>query len=220
MNCDDVFQVLTSSRPHSANGELDRHLAGCRSCREIADLFRPAVGMLATHADDRNDAEPSESWRRVWDAVAVAERAAEQLGHTPPSVRSRPSRLLFLSRSAALIVIGITLGGVMTWAGGLGGRPAGNRIDGVAVDTGALDTVRPTGRCDELLRFCRQSLRSAKCPTCGDAAPPARINVVALCTVCHALPSSASESADDGLHTGWLRPGGMVDSVVAGPNRT
>jgi hypothetical protein len=215
MNCDQVFHVLTATRPPSANGELDRHLAGCRSCREIADLFRPAAGMLAAHSDDRDGSEPSESWQRVWDAVSVAERAAEQLGHTP-RIPPRPSRIVSFGRSAALVAIGITLGGVMTWAGGLSGPSGG---DAAAVHSAALDAVYPTGRCDDLLAFCRHAIKSAKCPTCGETAPPARVNAVALCAVCHALPSPAREPTGEGVSAGWLRSGGVVDSV-AGPDRT
>ena len=52
MNCDQVFQYLTSTKPHEWNGELDRHVAGCESCRAMAELFRPAVALFGDGTGD------------------------------------------------------------------------------------------------------------------------------------------------------------------------
>ena len=49
LTCDDVFEVLTRE-PFPAGGSDDEvvesHLAVCHECRQLAEAFRPAVGLF------------------------------------------------------------------------------------------------------------------------------------------------------------------------------
>lgn len=59
MNCDQVFDVLTRGpfpTGHESDASVERHLACCHECRELADALQPAVNLFheALAADEPN----------------------------------------------------------------------------------------------------------------------------------------------------------------------
>ncbi len=133
MTCDEVFDLLTGQLHAEGDQHRDallRHLAGCRSCRRMADALEPAVELLrecAAAEDSSSAALLSGPWNDVEPSFA-----ARTLG--PSGSRLSPSRAdwsvlsaaapsstpwmwqLFggdLMRLAAAILVGLTLGALV-----------------------------------------------------------------------------------------------------------
>jgi len=87
MNCDQVFDVLTrgpfpSGSPDDAPAE--RHLAGCASCRRLADALRPAVELLhESLAMERTVDLPG-----YWGELFEADREPAQVATISPATRA------------------------------------------------------------------------------------------------------------------------------------
>ena len=75
MNCDQAFEVMTSSRG-AHDRELHDHMGHCPRCREMHQTLEPALDLL------RADAILSSSWDAAspeYDGVEIATRAARRL---------------------------------------------------------------------------------------------------------------------------------------------
>jgi Fur family ferric uptake transcriptional regulator len=176
MNCDEVFEHLTRYTPgESGNGQLARHLAGCNRCRELADLLGPPVELFADAAEDVPEDE-SEAWRKVWNAAAVAEGAAAQLRqHSTSAPRGLP-RAWFIARHAAVLLVGVLLGGLITRDPSVSAPHAARAAD-----------------CQTLLATLHDSAAGGLCPTCQQTLQPGT-NLLSLCTACHLPPRDHGRS--------------------------
>ena len=192
MNCDQVFQHLTSIHPESANGKIGRHLAECPSCRQLADLFRPAVHLLVADPSGDDRAEAPESWHKVWDAVAVAEQAAAQLQDVRGATTAR-GRSWSVARGAVLLAVGILIGALVNW-GGVFGSMASSRSDSPAPTIADRADRSAEIRCASFVSFAKHAAEAGMCPLCREKA--AKINVATVCMACHenagAVPTEKS----------------------------
>lgn len=89
MNCDQVFDVLTRGPfPSGAASDLavQRHLASCGECRQLAEALRPALDLI------HESVPPEESWGLpgYWDDVPPGQPASEPVGEPPVTVKPRP----------------------------------------------------------------------------------------------------------------------------------
>lgn len=75
MNCDQAFDVMTSSR-RTSDTELLVHLSGCPRCREMQTTLEPALGMF--HADSAELSRRS-PWEVAAEGTEVATHAARRL---------------------------------------------------------------------------------------------------------------------------------------------
>jgi hypothetical protein len=188
MNCDQVFQHLTSVRPTPQNGALTKHLKHCRSCRQMAELFEPAVQLLGPESDEAQ-AIPDQTcdrWSRVWVSAGVAERVAAQLeqcteqraGHW----RSSPALL----RSAAVLLAGIVLGILCTQANV---TPRAEQPHSAAVVSDLNESHEPKCRYENLIAEHMQSDPVQFCVNCRPKLAAEIANIVTVCMVCHTRPS-------------------------------
>lgn len=191
MNCDEVFQQLTRFDPATfapgaaACDAIARHLARCPACREMAELFRPAVESFSDTVEP-NDiaAEPSESWQRVWEAVGVAERSAAQLRAAAPPRRAW-LRTTSLVRSAALLLVGVAIGAVVSRSGAAAHPTLQVQSPSADPSNPAVPAISRPHRCERLVSATRDAGDDVTCPTCSQPIERARLNVAALCIVCH-----------------------------------
>ncbi len=105
MNCDQAFDVMTSSR-RSSDGGLHAHLDGCRRCREMRETLEPALEMFS--------AEPSFSpqlapWEVGPEGNDIATQAARRLTSTETDASAPKSSLTGLWGYAATVVLGAGL---------------------------------------------------------------------------------------------------------------
>lgn len=136
MTCDDVFDLLTGQRrPESRESQelMKRHLAGCRSCRRLADALEPAVELFRQCAADdfTSPASLDGPWSNEWEEQEASEfqsgsyRNASRSSHVPQPHSARSGQRLQawlarlgttdVPRLAAALLIGLTLG-AMLWA--------------------------------------------------------------------------------------------------------
>jgi len=181
MNCDQVFQHLTSLHPAPVNGQLERHLSGCPSCRELAELFRPAVEAFGSGSNEDDAADAPGSWERVWDAVSVAERTAAQLKDARPAT-TRRTRAGSLAGCAALLAAGVLLGASLNWFGMFSAAgPIHHELQ--PSNTLNLPASHAECRCAKLVSHARRATDDGVCPVCQSRA--AKVNIVSLCMTCH-----------------------------------
>lgn len=174
MRCDEVFEHLTRAGGQSgANGRLERHLAECGSCRELAELFAPAVALFERGGGDE-DGEVPAAWGRVWEAVGVAERAAGQLRESGRTA-GRWRRYGWPACTAAALLIGVMAGVVV---GGGGAKPQAAAMP--RMTSGAAEVS-----CDLLLAVFREAAGAEICPVCRRPIERRQSEVVSLCAVCH-----------------------------------
>ena len=88
MNCDDAFDVITSSQAR-ASEHLQEHLSACRRCQQMFETLEPALALFAT--DSKLPQESSSSFEKtnwqdlgtsqlaIGNSVHVAEESAAQL---------------------------------------------------------------------------------------------------------------------------------------------
>ena len=181
MNCDQVFQHLTSLHPSPVNGQLDRHLAGCPSCREMAELFRPAVEVFGSGSHEDDAADAPGSWTRVWDAVSIAERTAVQLTDARPAP-TRLARIRSLAGYVAVLAAGVLLGASLNWGGTLG-RSNSIHDEIRSSSTANLPPDNVECRCAKLVTHTRRASESGICPVCQSHVT--KLNIVTLCITCH-----------------------------------
>ncbi len=196
MNCNEVFEHLTrTATVDSGNGTLANHLAGCRSCRELAELYRPAIDLFGNSNghEDHGDAPPP--WQRVWEAVAVAESLAAQVRYHKERPRNLPRLNRSVFRHAAVLLVGVLLGGVITRG---------------AMPSPGVPAVTPTTRCESLLAVVERAGHLAMCPTCNQSLQ-SKTSLLSLCGVCHVaenhrnpgpIDSSPSAQSDYSVRTG------------------
>jgi hypothetical protein len=200
MRCDEVFEHLTRAGGQSrANGRLERHLAECGSCRELAELFGPAVALFERGGADEEGEVPA-AWGRVWEAVGVAERAAAQVRRSRRT-KGGWQRYGWPACTAAALLIGVMAGVVV---GGGGAKPQAAAMP--RLSNGATEVS-----CDLLLAVFREAAGDEVCPVCRRPIERQRSAVVSLCAVCHLpqhredpagarLPATSSDGADDTVH--------------------
>lgn len=186
MNCEQVFQHLASANPSSANGKLEQHLNSCSSCRQVADLFRPAVQLLASEPDEPALNEPSgERWPQIWEAVAVAEQAAIQLKRNYGNNRHRPIFSQPAAFAAVLLLgIAIGLGGATAWrSNSRASHPLTQPVE-LASGAARAHLCRYDRLLDEHL-----GLGLDLCANCRTKFDAELSNVITLCMVCHTKPA-------------------------------
>ena len=198
MNCDEVFQHLTSvSEPKPMNGVLGRHLQGCPSCREMADLLCPAVELFDRGSNDDDAVEAAEPWQIVWDAVAVAERAAAQLKDKPSVPTARRDGYRKALFCAALLLVGAGIGcliGRETVADLTAGAPIQPKAP--SSSPSMLDDT-PHGSCARLVALLEHGKANEFCPTCNRPFMGVKANI---CAICH-INSPSATSIDDRVHS-------------------
>ena len=62
MNCDRVFEILTSGpfpRDDESDSQVETHLAICHNCRQLAEALRPAIRMIHESIVEERDSLPS-----------------------------------------------------------------------------------------------------------------------------------------------------------------
>jgi hypothetical protein len=200
MNCEQAFQQLTSTSPSLENDSLQQHLNGCASCRQMAELFRPAVEILGNGSQE-GPWSHSDSWQRVWDAAAIAERSAAQL-RDALAVEPQQSGVWSWVRSTALLAAGVVFGVCLNGSGIIGanhanGQPPQTLAIGRSVDSD------PDCRCARLVSHTRHANEMGVCILCQGR--PRKMNVKSLCMVCHetVAPAAAGESTRDKLQGSW-----------------
>lgn len=91
MNCDEAFDALTEPQ-NAAGPALERHLRECPRCRQMRELFTPALALFAAAdalppSDGQGSARPATAPLFLSpEAVAVAEAAAAALSHPRTAV--------------------------------------------------------------------------------------------------------------------------------------
>lgn len=116
MDCDDVFDVLTRGPFPTGDRDdclVDRHLAECLSCRELAEALRPAVELF------RESIEPSEcaalpGYRGaalVQSGIAIEVGVRQQLAAAErrPRGEKRHAAATATLRIAAALLLGVSL---------------------------------------------------------------------------------------------------------------
>ena len=102
MNCDQAFDVMTSS--HGAcNADLHDHMGRCPRCREMQQTLEPALGMF------RADALLHSTWESAsieTEGLEIATRAARRLSTAAPLPNQRA---LSLWGYAGAIILGAGL---------------------------------------------------------------------------------------------------------------
>ena len=101
MNCDQAFDVMTSSERES-DRDLNAHLARCPRCREMQQTLEPALGMF--RGDEYSIDSPS--WSPALDGNEIATQAARRLTSSPPISR-RPAGHLWGYTASLLIGAGL-----------------------------------------------------------------------------------------------------------------
>lgn len=102
MNCDQAFDVMTSSQRTSDRG-LHAHLDGCPRCREMRQTLEPALGMFRADALLTQSPDP---WLATPEGNDIATRAARRL----TTAESLPHQShISLWGYAGAIVLGATL---------------------------------------------------------------------------------------------------------------
>jgi hypothetical protein len=197
MNCDQVFQRLASADRRPLGVQVERHLAACPTCRGLAELFQPAVELLSESVIEQPEAQASPAWQRIWEMAAVADRSAEQL-----HAASRPRHQTKLSgraliQAAALVFVGVLLGGVLARGGILG--PGNTRLP-VSSNESLFPPLPETlghGRCEHLVTVVREAIESGNCPTCRQPVSKGSIPAALLCMACHRPAPSGPTSFDN-----------------------
>src|SRR5688500_14641501 len=115
MTCDEVFDLLTGElRADSpeCRDRMRRHLAGCRSCRRLADAFEPAVELFR-QCPASDDYAASLGISGPWDESPEDERPR----YVPTQLRSQAllEQMLNLDwlRLALAVLVGLTLGALV-----------------------------------------------------------------------------------------------------------
>lgn len=102
MNCDQAFDVITSSR-RTSDHELLVHLSGCPRCREMQVTLEPALGMFRADTPAITSRSP---WEVASEGSDVATQAARKL---TTSAHPPRQRLHSLWSYAAAMVFGAGL---------------------------------------------------------------------------------------------------------------
>ena len=102
MNCDQAFDVMTSTR-RARDRALPVHLAGCPRCREMQATLEPALGLFQ---DELDSAQRREPWTVPADGHEFATQAAQRLMTAAPAPRPEMTGLWGY---AASIVLGAGL---------------------------------------------------------------------------------------------------------------
>jgi len=99
MNCDYVFDILTRGPFPAGRADdtaVERHLAACHGCRELAEALRPAVAILhEAVSGEEGDSLPGyrgalserPANRDLWASVAEAARTNDEHPIEPPTTR-------------------------------------------------------------------------------------------------------------------------------------
>jgi hypothetical protein len=113
MNCDYVFDILTRGPFPSGGADdaaVERHLAACHGCRELAEALRPAVELLhESVSGDEGDSlpgyrgalRPETARLDLWTSVAVAAESSDE-----HSVEARSSQGASPSRQKRTTLVG------------------------------------------------------------------------------------------------------------------
>ena len=200
MNCDQVFDILTRG-PFPSGDESDaaveRHLAACHDCRQLAEALRPAVDLWhESLAADENDCLPGYRGALLRPAeqrisLAVAE-AIEVLPRRRRRVEKSNSRRLTdwrpgLFRLAAGVMLAASLVVLLLSVVGTGGMSGGGAGDGAIPTTTTAFEPGSSGR--QLLA----SLRIEESHWYRtDARLGGQAKTVHCCTRCHAQGSTAA----------------------------
>jgi hypothetical protein len=132
MNCDYVFDILTRGPFPSGGADddgVERHLAACHGCRELAEALRPAVELLhESVSGDEGDSlpgyrgalRPETARLDLWTSVAVAAESSDE-----HSVQARSSQATSTSwqgwktvaRYATAALAGVLLAAAIGMAG-------------------------------------------------------------------------------------------------------
>jgi hypothetical protein len=201
MNCDEVFQHMTSARPSPQNGAIERHLHQCDACRQMADLFKPAIDLLGHEAGDEADlSEPSRGhWSRVLSCASEAERAAKHLEQCSGRTSTRRWQLPALMRMAAVMLGGILIGILCTQASI---SLTENRAQAVPLSSTGDVADAHECRYEDLIAEQIQSRPAQFCADCRPKLAAELSSVVAVCMVCHIQP--AREQNEPYAHTRGL----------------
>jgi hypothetical protein len=185
MTCDDAFDLLTSAETCDAErGDLDRHLARCPSCCELAAAVRPAVALLA-HSAVNGDHHAGPAGPRLagpWLASPVVRPHVL----APATPRRRWFSAFWPTAAAALL--GVALGGLaQQWFSE--GRPPGESA-ALAGPGSPIELTLKTDRLEGRLRLTSACL--------DEGAPDVNalaLNDLACCTRCHHARASGLPAA-------------------------
>jgi hypothetical protein len=196
MNCDQVLQHLTSIEPSSPSGELQEHLDACPSCRDMAELFAPAVQLFGSDSpEEQGNAAASRScWPEFYEAVALAERSALQLKEHAAPRRSYRAPTRALLQMAAVLTVGLSIGFLTARGGMRYATPShGSHSSMAGIDATSGTECRHTELIDELLRLHPGQF----CTACEPKVSAELASIVTVCMVCHTrAPDSVQARAE------------------------
>lgn len=177
LTCDDVFDVLTRE-PFPSGGVDDEvvesHLAVCHECRQLAEAFRPAVGLfheaLSAGVDDelpmyRGRLKP------VIEALPPVPLFAPRTDCCSQSEKRQPSILRSLAMAASLIVVASAV--FAAWAGIQRSSRFAPVASNLRIETNRDYTLLATL---EIPRSCRSLLEHSDRPLTAE---------FVCCTKCH-----------------------------------
>ena len=81
MNCDQAFDVMTSSDRLSDRG-LHAHMADCPRCRDMRETLEPAIRMLSSDSVNPRDMQP---WITAPEGCEIATHAAKRSTTSGPA---------------------------------------------------------------------------------------------------------------------------------------
>ncbi len=181
--CDDVFEILTREPfPSGDSGDdiVESHLAVCHECRQLAEAFRPAVGLFHESLAAESDQElPSYRGRLLPMIEALPEPTAE-LVESPPSMTDRSQMLFSMTIVASLFLVGSIVFAAM--AANYVGNNEVAVIAPIDRDAGRDYTLLAAL---EIPRDCRSLAESSNAATHGD---------FVCCTKCHNTTSRVAST--------------------------
>jgi hypothetical protein len=203
MTCDEVFDLLTlerSAEDHRSRDALLEHVAGCRSCRRLADALEPAVELFRQCAASESNCAstldgPWSSEEHSSPKVGTAKPGSAWTTPLDPPAVPWLWQLLGpdMMRLAAALLVGLTLG-ALVWGQTNEHPKTASRLGGLAISspTGA-STPRITLAALRLTSECVPTEHRAESANSGPRLRPAaellasnNLDALACCTLCHA----------------------------------
>jgi hypothetical protein len=120
--CPREAEVLRAGTAHAWSSDLEAHVAGCETCREVRAVAEALREVVAREAVDDLPAASDVWWRARWDA----QREARQRAMRPLDTLERAEPLVALVAVVTMLVLGgdTAIARVASWVTGDGGGQA------------------------------------------------------------------------------------------------
>lgn len=198
LNCDQVFDVLTRGpfpTGDAIDAPVERHLAGCHECRQLAEALRPAIELFheAIEPEESRDL-PGYHGSLAPSSGGLAQLVAEAIGDDAPAPGSARNAAKRASFGRAL----------------LAHQPTQFEAFALAMAVGALFVLSlagfgaleetPTQRSAAFVPNQERLVKLTNCslgPTCLSWSPGESMTTLNCCTQCHSPSENKQLSRDN-----------------------